>query len=82
MRWWLHPNVAIMPKKKPPVELHPLEIKAEKALSRLWKVTKKEVKIVKKWLFFYQPENKMDAMFHIFDIFVIIYITLRLTKVG
>lgn len=72
----------MMPNKKPTAELHPLEERLEKNLSKLWKLTKKQAKILKEWLFFYQPENKMDATLHIFDIIAIFYITLRLVNGG
>ena len=62
------------------VEIDPLEAKLEKEYAKFLKYAKREFKIIKKWLFFYQPENKMDAMLHIFDIFVIIYVAIRLAN--
>ncbi|MCK9371436.1 hypothetical protein M0R04_16090 [Candidatus Dojkabacteria bacterium] len=50
----------------------PLELKAEKLLKRLWKVVRKESIRFIRWMFFYKPENDMDAIFHI--IVVISYI--------
>ena len=67
-----------MLKKKPKKE--PLEEKAEQYLNRSWFIIKREWKRIRKWLFFYQPEDKMDEMIHIFDIIVIIYITVRLVS--
>lgn len=74
--------VAMMPNKKPTAELHPLEEEARKKLEKIWKLAKKQAKILKKWLFFYQPENKMDASLHMIDIIAILYITLRLVNGG
>jgi len=72
----------MMPNKKPTAEIDPLEAKAREEIEKYWKLAKKEAKRLKKWLFFYQPENNMDATLHIIDILAIIYIACRLAKVG
>lgn len=46
-------------------EPDPIELKAEKFLNRSWKFVKKESIRFIRWLFFYTPENKMDATLHI-----------------
>ena len=73
--------IATMLKQKNKVEIHPLEVKLEKQYAKFLKFARKEVKKIKKWLFFYQPENKVDEMLHIIDILVVIYITIRLTSI-
>jgi hypothetical protein len=69
-----------MIKRKLKFETDPLELKAELFLKRVWIFIKKESKRIIKWLFFYKPENKMDAILHIIDVLTIIYILTRLSN--
>lgn len=70
-------EVAIMKTK---LKIDPLELKAEKFLNKSWVIIRKQSKKLTNWLFFYQPEKKMDATFHIIDVLAIIYITFRLSN--
>ena len=51
-----------------------------KPVKRLWVLVKREAKRAKKWLFFYQPKDTFDEMLHIFDVIVLIYLTIRLLR--
>ena len=70
-----------MIKKKINVEPDPLEVKLEKECANFFKYAKREAKVIKNWLFFYKPENKVDEMLHIIDILVVLYLTIRLSSI-
>ena len=61
-------------------EPSPIELKAEKWLNRAWKTVKKESIKLSRYLFFYQPESKMDAILHIITIICYIFIGWRLSQ--
>ena len=53
----------------------------EKKLRKFLKKLKKEAERGRKWLFFYQPINKMDEFLHMFDVVAIVYIAWRLFSI-
>ena len=68
-------------------EPSPIELKAEKWLSNLWVligkfwiIIRKESKKFIKYLFFYTPENKMDATLHIIEIIAWLFVGYRLSQ--
>ena len=69
-----------MIKRKSTIERDPLEDKLEKNLKKLWKIWKKESRIVIKWVFFYKPEDKMDELFHIITIISYIIVGVSLAR--
>jgi len=54
--------------------------KFEKDIDRLVRRLKKEAKLGVRWLFFYTYKDKMDAMFHIFDVICLVYIAWRVWR--
>jgi hypothetical protein len=44
----------------------------------LEKLIKQESRRAVKWLFFYQFENNMDAILHVFDVIALLFIAWRL----
>ena len=53
-----------------------------KPYKRLVRLVIKEGKRIVNWLFFYQPRDKNYAMLHIFDIIILVYLTIRLLSRG
>ena len=68
-------------KRKTKNDIDPLELKLELFLSKSWHIIQRESKRAVKWLFFYQPESKMEGNLHIFDVLVLVYLTIRLMSI-
>ena len=69
-----------MLKKKTKPWIEKLEDDLERGYPKFLKFVREQTKVIKNWLFFYQPENKTYEMLHIFDILVIIYVAIRLAN--
>lgn len=56
------------------------ELKIEKWLDWAWKSIKKGSIRFNRYLFFYQPENKMDATLHVIEIIAWLFLGYRLSQ--
>jgi uncharacterized membrane protein YkvA (DUF1232 family) len=50
------------------------ELQARKFLNRLWKELRFGSKRLVKWLFFYKPEDNMDALLHVIAVCAWLYL--------
>lgn len=58
------------------------EVRTEKFLNQAWKFCKKESIRLVRWLFFYQPKDNMDSIFHIITVISYIIIGVALARRG